>query len=243
MVSFSSITGTVKKGWSALVGMANMTTVKAIVEKGGNAYLSNMGQDVEVPIPKNKENVKVSSTITTEEQGSYVANVLQDVKRAPLTEPSDIVLKAERSLPKKTTANDDIKESRDIAYYPAGKNPNGGSEGKKPNLEAIREWVSNTKVGLSSNITLHEEFGEEFGFIHGFGFSQQELDEAIDSVAYKVSRKIWYVGRKPAYMTDIQWQDETKDMRPVEGSFSKNEKWTNGFPYGETYKYQSGKIN
>ena len=30
-------------------------------------------------------------------------------------------------------------------------------------------------------------------------------------------------------------------MRPAEGSFSKNEKWVNGFPYGETYKYRSGK--
>jgi hypothetical protein len=242
MVSLSSIKGGIKKGWSMFVGMANMTTRDNIVKKGGNAHLSNMGQDVEIPVPKNRENLKVSSDITSEELGTYVAQSLQDVQRAPLTEASDAVLKAERSLPKITNPEDDTQEPRDIAYYPAGKNPHGrGNEGKKPNIEAIRQWVSNTKVGNASNITLSEEFGEEFGFI-GWGFSDKELDKAIDEVTFKVARKIWYVGRKPSTMTDIQWDKATREMRPAEGSFSKNEKWANGFPYGETYKYESGKL-
>jgi len=243
MVSFSSITGKVKKGWSALVGMANMTTVKSIVAKGGNAYLSNKGQDVEIPVPDNKKDIKTSKDITSDELGTYVSQSLQDVQRAPLTEVPDPVLNAERSLPPITNPYDDIQEPREIAYYPAGKNPNGrGNEGKKPNIEAIRQWVANTKVGNAAHITLTEEFGEEYGMI-GWGFTDGELKKAIDEVAFKVARKIWYVGRKPSTMTDIQWDKATKEMRPAEGSFSKNEKWVNGFPYGETYKYQSGKIN
>lgn len=241
MVSLSDIKGGIKKGWSIFKAMANMTTRDNIVKKGGNAHLSNMGQDVEIPVPKNRDNVKVSSDITSEELGTYVAQSLQDVQRAPLTEAPDPVLKSERALPKITNPEDDIQEPRDIAYYPAGKNPYGGSDGKKPNIEAIRQWVENTKVGNASNITLSEEFGEEFGFI-GWGFSEKELDKAIDEVTFKVARKIWYVGRKPSTMTDMQWDEATREMRPAEGSFSKNEKWVNGFPYGETYKYESGKL-
>ena len=241
MVSLSDIKGVIKKGWSIFKAMANMTTRDNIVKKGGNAHLSNMGQDVEIPVPKNRDNVKVSSDITSEELGTYVSQSLQDVQRAPLTEAPDPVLKSERALPKITKPEDDIQEPRDIAYYPAGKNPYGGSDGKKPNIEAIRQWVENTKVGNASNITLSEEFGEEFGFI-GWGFSEKELDKAIDEVTFKVARKIWYVGRKPSTMTDMQWDEATREMRPAEGSFSKNEKWVNGFPYGETYKYESGKL-
>ena len=241
MVSLSDIKGGIKKGWSIFKAMANMITRDNIVKKGGNAHLSNMGQDVEIPVPKNRDNVKVSSDITSEELGTYVSQSLQDVQRAPLTEAPDPVLKSERALPKITNPEDDIQEPRDIAYYPAGKNPYGGSDGKKPNIEAIRQWVENTKVGNASNITLSEEFGEEFGFI-GWGFSEKELDKAIDEVTFKVARKIWYVGRKPSTMTDMQWDEATREMRPAEGSFSKNEKWVNGFPYGETYKYESGKL-
>ena len=43
-------------------------------------------------------------------------------------------------------------------------------------------------------------------------------------------------------MSDDDWQEDTKDMRPAEGSFSKNEDWGGKFPYGETYKYDSGKF-
>ena len=243
MVSFSSIKKKVEKGWSVFKGMANIKTRDNIIKKGGDAYLSNMGQDLEIPIAGDKKDVKVSSDITSEELGTYVSQSLQDVQRAPLTEPSDPVLKAERSLPPVTNPYDDLQEPREIAYYPAGKNPNGrGNEGKKPNIEAIRQWVANTKVGNAGHITLNEEFGEEYGMI-GWGFTDGELKKAIDEVAYKVARKIWYVGRKPASMTDMQWDKATKEMRPAEGSFSKNEKWVNGFPYGETYKYRSGKLN
>lgn len=241
MVSLSGIKGKVKKGWSVFVATANRTTAKVIQKKGGSAYVSNKGQDVEIPVPENRKDVKVSSDITTEELGTFVSQSLQDVQRAPLTEAPDPVLKSERKLPKITNPEDDIQEPRDIAYYPAGKNPYGGSEGKKPNIESIRQWVENTKVGNASNITLTEEFGEEFGFI-GWGFSDKELAKAIDEVTFKVARKIWYVGRKPSTMTDMQWDEATREMRPAEGSFSKNEKWINGFPYGETYKYQSGKL-
>jgi len=40
-------------------------------------------------------------------------------------------------------------------------------------------------------------------------------------------------------MTDKQWDVMTKAMRPREGSYGLNDKWTN-FPYTESYPYRSG---
>ena len=65
MVSLSGIKGKVKKGWSVFVATANRTTAKVIQKKGGSAYVSNKGQDVEIPVPENRKDVKISSDITT----------------------------------------------------------------------------------------------------------------------------------------------------------------------------------
>ena len=72
------------------------------------------------------------------------------------------------------------------------------------------------------------------------GWSEKKEDSLVRSIAYLVARKIWYVGRKSSRETDEQWQEHTHDMRPAQGSFSKDEKWTNGFPYGREYVYSSG---
>ena len=61
----------------------------------------------------------------------------------------------------------------------------------------------------------------------------------IDSIAYMVARKIWYVGRKPKDMTDFDWNELTKYMRPQEGSFGAGDVW-DVFKYDENYMYSSG---
>ena len=61
----------------------------------------------------------------------------------------------------------------------------------------------------------------------------------IDSIAYRVSRKLWYVGRKPNHMTDYEWNEHTKNMRPAEGSYGQNDEWVD-FKYTVNYKYHSG---
>ena len=62
--------------------------------------------------------------------------------------------------------------------------------------------------------------------------------DLIDSIAFKISRKIWYVGRKPADMTNSDWDEMTKNMRPSQGTYSKNEQWKN-FPYTKDWQYGS----
>ena len=64
-------------------------------------------------------------------------------------------------------------------------------------------------------------------------------DNVVDSIAFKVARKIWYVGRRPTTMTDEEWDAHTKYRRAEEGSFGKNDHWVK-FKYDVNYKYQSG---
>jgi len=191
-----------------------------------------------IPVPKHTKDLKISPDSTTFEQAVFIAKSVQKVDETPFAEPPDIVMNAKTTKPSRiNTYPEPSPEGWAYAYYPAG-----GNTGKRPNIEAIRTWVENTKVGNASSWSITEEFGEAFGFI-GWGFTPEEKKKKIDEVTYKVARKIWYVGRKPNTMTDSEWQEETKDMRPPEGSFNYRgeEKWNN-FPYDETYMYRSGYI-
>ena len=111
----------------------------------------------------------------------------------------------------------------------------------KPNIDRIKSWVKEKKFAGKTNEDLLEEYNELKGKEQDTRLSAQQKKALIDSIAFKVSRKIWYVGRKPAQITDWQWNEMTKNMRPQKGSYSRNEKWTNmKFPYTQAYVYKSG---
>jgi hypothetical protein len=109
----------------------------------------------------------------------------------------------------------------------------------KPNIANVKKWVKSKKFAGMTNNDLVNEYNNNFGRTIETLLTPKQKEELIDSTAYKISRKIWYVGRRPADMTDKQWHDMTKSMRPREGSYSSNEKW-NKFPYTESYPYRSG---
>ena len=112
----------------------------------------------------------------------------------------------------------------------------------KPNIDRIKSWVKEKKFAGKTNEDLLEEYNELKGKEQDTRLSAQQKKALIDSIAFKVSRKIWYVGRKPAQMTDWEWNEMTKRMRPRKGSYSSNEKWLgrSGFPYTQAYIYTSG---
>jgi len=129
----------------------------------------------------------------------------------------------------------------ELAYYPAGKKGKRGKiEQGKPNIDAIALWVRDVKLAGKSQLSLEDEYKRIFQVETVNGWSEDKEDSLVRSIAYLVARKIWYVGRKSSRETDEQWQETTKDMRPAQGSFSKDEKWNNGFPYGREYVYSSG---
>ena len=71
--------------------------------------------------------------------------------------------------------------------------------------------------------------------------SSEQEESLKDSMTFRIARKIWYVGRRPASLKDHEWDLITAKMRPKRGTFSRNEKWTNmRFPYTQSYSYESG---
>ena len=148
-------------------------------------------------------------------------------------EPPDAAINKSGQFPEEKLPEDWSK-----FILPAGKNINN----KKADIGRLKEWVEQKKFLGKTHDDLLEEYNELKGREQDTRLSGKQRKDLIDSIALKVSRKIWYVGRKPAQMTDWEWNEMTKSMRPQKGSYSRNEKWTNmKFPYTQSYIYTSGR--
>ena len=148
-------------------------------------------------------------------------------------EPPDAAINKSGQFPEEKLPEDWSK-----FILPAGKNIHG----KRADIDRLKEWVEQKKFSGKTHDDLLEEYNELKGREQDTRLSSQQKKNLIDSIALKVSRKIWYVGRKPAQMTDWEWNEMTKTMRPQKGSYSRNEKWTNmKFPYTQSYIYTSGR--
>ena len=101
----------------------------------------------------------------------------------------------------------------------------------------IKQWVRERKLNAQNLISEYNKWrGTNVDTI-----SDTQEEWLVDSIAFRIARKIWYVGRKPASLTDSEWQLITSKMRPKKGTFSKNERWTNmKFPYTQKWEYKSG---
>ena len=140
--------------------------------------------------------------------------------------------------------------------YPAGRSdPNSSTYGNKPNIQMIEQWVEDVKFAGKSQRELEQEYNIMYDQESmGTGWDKKKMDRLIKSVGYVVARKIWYVGRKPSGMSDIEWERDTKHMRPDDQSFDAGfkkqygrqvylkEEWGDmGNPYlQEEYSYTSG---
>ena len=109
--------------------------------------------------------------------------------------------------------------------------------GTKVDIEALEDWVMTTKI--DSDPVLQEARGSVDMFVGGDGEVETALERAVDSTVFKVARKIYYVGRKPPYMTPEEWDQVILNERPTE-PYSKNE---TSHPYGSDYKYRQGPID
>ena len=111
--------------------------------------------------------------------------------------------------------------------------------GTKVSIDALKEWVLETKV--NSDPVLQEAVSADFLNVNTDGEWNSMLDRTVDRIAYKVARKIYYVGRKPSYMEPEEWDIFIEGKKPVPGTYSKNETWGDReFPYGNEYKYRMG---
>ena len=119
-------------------------------------------------------------------------------------------------------------------------------QGKHVDIPAIREWVMTTKIHRDPELQEALKYDHLKISSNLSPYWESSLDRAVDSVAFKVARKIYYVGRKPPTMTPEEWDIHIKDKRPEPGTYSKNEDWgPRGFPYGDeaNYSYRQGIID
>ena len=110
---------------------------------------------------------------------------------------------------------------------------------RKVNIDALRRWVRSVAFNGLTNRDLVNEYNSHANRTITTDLTNRQKEGLIDSIAYKVSRKIWYVGRKPSNLTDHSWDLMTKHMRPPEGSYGGGDTWKK-FPYTQGYKYRSG---
>ena len=111
-------------------------------------------------------------------------------------------------------------------------------------IDALREWVRTTKINRDPDLQDALRYDVLKIPVNLEGLWTSTLDRAVDRVAFKVARKIYYVGRKPPTMTPEEWDIYIADKKPEPGTYSKNEDWGDrGFPYGNDYKTRDGAID
>ena len=187
---------------------------------------------VKVVVPKGIGNIKIQKADNLMSLIKRVEGMFMP-KENIYEEPPDAAINKSGQFPEEKLPED---WSRFI--LPAGKNIHG----KRADIDRLKEWVEQKKFLGKTQDDLLEEYNELKGREQDTRLSGQQKKDLIDSIAFKISRKIWYVGRKPAQMTDWEWNEMTKRMRPHKGSYSRNEKWTNmKFPYTQAYIYTSGR--
>ena len=121
----------------------------------------------------------------------------------------------------------------------------GIDPGTHVDIDALRDWVRTTKINRDEDLQdalRHDVLKLPVNLDRGLWASS--LDKAVDHVAFKVARKIYYVGKKPPTTTPEEWDIYIADKKPEPGTYSKNEDWgERGFPYGVDYKTREGPID
>ena len=209
------------------------------------------------PLPKNISGFKKSDSNTDRENDIALALVQQQGRMA---EPEDDWMeyfqglrKTKPKIPlilKDDSTSDMLPEYSNLRIYP---------NKIKPNISIMKQWVNERIVSQMSDDEVMEKYYERretSGFVQMMNVDKNFMSLAlksrnkrrnpsttrkllVDSLAYMVSRKIWYVGRKPSDMNDHDWSEQTKFSRPSEGSYGGGDTWTD-FKYDVNYKYQSG---
>tara|TARA_B110000495_G_C22983060_1_gene578114 strand:+ start:648 stop:1415 length:768 start_codon:yes stop_codon:yes gene_type:complete len=225
-----------------------MSKVKSILSMGGHARVLDIEEEeepekneifyddvaIEIPDDIDEDSVTIADNLTDEQLAMVVTHSIQrPEEQMKKSEPYDDILDNSENAISANSAPE-MPDGWDTAYFPAG-----GETGGKPNMARIREWVKNVKFTNMSTLDMQVEYGIKFNMKTPNKWDDKMKKTLVEAVAYLVARKIWYVGRKPSGMSDGEWDDLTRDKRPPQGSFSKNEHWGGAFPYTQEYSYSS----
>ena len=213
-----------------LEGYYNTLGAKLLRKSGFTARVSK--GKIKVVVPKGIGTMKIQKADNLMSWISRIEGMFMPKENIYEEPPDTAIHKTSGQFPEEKLPEDWSK-----FILPAGKNING----KRANIDRLKQWVQQKKFEGKTEEFLLDEYNELKGREQDTRLSGKQKKDLIDSIAFKISRKIWYVGRKPAQITDWQWNEMTKNMRPQKGSYSRNEKWTNmKFPYTQAYVYKSG---
>lgn len=214
----------------------NQTEYKEIYYKG--VY-------IEIPDDVPLVGLNLGNNMSTNELSSLIDSIQQPEKNFINNELPDYIIGSENYPTHSQVWQGGVvpqfPEGWEKSYYPAGKRGlRGKKHGEKPNIEKIKVWVKNVKLGSKSQIALENEYMKVFKVGSINNWSKKHEDRLIDSIAFMVARKLWYVGRRSSRETDEYWDSHTRDMRPPQGSFSSKAEANMEFPYDQSYEYRSG---
>ena len=221
----------------------------------------NSNEDITIEyekyMPKDMKNLQISDDLNEEERARVIATAQQHGRGVDVDDKTIIANKTNRPSPI-------IKEQ--LKGYAIAEQPEEYQSAILPeefraNIPALKLWVETVKIANLSDDEVMEEYYQwrenpEFqqfsnvdpkvgGLVKKMKKRRRDPQTTrkllVDSIAYMVARKLWYVGRKPAGMSDWDWHDKTKHLRPAEGTFDmkRKERWRN-FKYTKDYVYESG---
>ena len=208
-------------------------------------------------MPKDMKNFKPADNLSEEERARVIATAQQHGRGVDVDDKTIIANKTKRPSP---IIKDQLKGYA-IAEQPEEYQSAIFPEEFRADIPALKLWVETVKIANLSDDEAMEEYYQwrenpEFqqfsnvdpkvgGLVKKMKERRRDPQTTrkllVDSIAYMVARKLWYVGRKPASMSDWDWNEKTKHLRPAEGTFDmkREERWRN-FKYTKDYVYESG---
>ena len=228
-------------GFLTALGKAGATG-KDLIKRLGSHIKTGIKKIGHTPVEDEKGNIGVQTpegvkyvppNVEIEDAGDvveYFRRTLKPAQEFLYEEPPDDVL---------TKGTFDKTHEALPEYYEGELLP----KSKVPNINVLKTWIETVKWANMSPLDLRMEYNSLKGTTSDAPLNTVQREALKDSIAYKIARKFWYVGRRSAQETDAQFNERTKHMRPAMGSFSPNDIWTGQtFPYDETYQYTSGHI-
>jgi len=188
---------------------------KQEIELNGVAYT--------IPTGIKPNEIMISKNMTDNELLGYMKSITNKEQNTKDNDPPDYTLLGNWDINEQKWHNSNISypDGWRTPIYPGGKSDVTSSAlGKKPNIQMIRQWVEDVKLASKSQSELDTEYNHMYRQMDQKDpWSKDKMDRLINSIAFVVARKIWYVGRKPSGMTDIEWDRDTKHMRPDDLTF------------------------
>ena len=74
---------------------------------------------------------------------------------------------------------------------------------QKGDISALKSWIERVKWADMSEMDLRLEYNKHKGTTDLSPLTMKQRETLKDSIAFKIGRKLWYLGRRSVYETDV----------------------------------------